>query len=120
MERIQSLSLRLLADTCYGANILRLPRKTCEQGVLIDCAKRDTGANATNSDDYWLHMYVMLSRATSLRDLLLIRAPEATFLLQGPPRDLKKRLWMFRARVDKCKKYAESIASQLGFQTFLR
>ena len=56
--------------------------KTCEQGVLIDCAKRDTGANATNPDDYWLHMYVMLSRTTSLQDLCLIRVPEATFLLQ--------------------------------------
>ena len=94
--------------------------KTCEQGVLIDCAKLDTGANATNPDDYWLHMYVMLSRATSLRDILLIRAPDATFLLQGPPRELKKRLQMFRARVAKCSKYALSIANQLGFQTFLR
>ena len=94
--------------------------KTCEQGVLIDCAKRDAGAHATDPDDYWLHMYVMLSRATSLRDILLIRAPDATFLLQGPPRELKKRLQMFQARVAKCSKYALSIANQLGFQTFLR
>ena len=94
--------------------------KTCEQGVLIDCAKRDAGAHATDPDDYWLHMYFMLSRATNLRDLLLICAPDATFLLQGPPRDLKKRLQMFRARVATCLKYAASIASQLGFQTFLR
>ena len=94
--------------------------KTCELGVVIDCAKRESGANATKPEDYWLHMYVMLSRATSLQDLLLIRAPDATFLLQGPPRELKQRLQMFRSRVAKCSKHALSIASKLGFQTFLR
>ena len=94
--------------------------KNCEQGVLIDCKKREECARPTDPEDYWLHMYVMLSRATSLHDILLIRAPDATFLLQGPPRDLKKRLQMFRGRVAKCSKYALSIASQLGFKMFLR
>ena len=94
--------------------------KTCEQGVLIDCAKREGNERETDPESHWLHMYVMLSRATSLHDILLIRAPDATFLLQGPPRDLKKRLQMFRSRVAKCSKYALSIASQLGFKMFLR
>ena len=30
-------------------------------------------------DDWWMHLYVMLSRATSLDDVLLLRALEADF-----------------------------------------
>ena len=94
--------------------------QTFHLGVVIDCAKRDTGARQTDLQDYWLHMYVMLSRATSLRDILLLRAPTASFLLQGPPRELAKRLATFRSRVAKCSKRACSLASQLGFQNLLR
>ena len=87
---------------------------------MIDCAKHEGPGRETDPESHWLHMYVMLSRATSLHDILLIRAPDETFLLQGPPRDLQKRLRMFRARVDKCRDYATSLASHLGFQQFLR
>ena len=88
-------------------------------GVLIDCAKRETGAHKTDAGDYWLHMYVMLSRATTLRDIVLIRAPPESFLLQGPPADLKKRLAVFRARVTACQNRALAIAANLGFDKFL-
>ena len=66
--------------------------KTCELGVLIDCARRIGGSHPMKDDDYWLHMYVMLSRATSIDDILLTRAPDASFLLRGPPPDLARRL----------------------------
>ena len=93
--------------------------KTYELGVVIDCAKRELGAHKTDQDDYWLHMYVMLSRATSLRDIVLIRAPDASFLLQGPPADLQRRLKMFRSRVDTCSRKALALAKELGFHKFL-
>jgi len=93
--------------------------KTYELGVLIDCAKRELGAHPTDPNDFWLHMYVMLSRATSLRDIILIRAPDKAFLLQGPPADLQKRLKMFRARVDSCSRKAVALAKELGFDKFL-
>jgi len=93
--------------------------KTYDMGVLIDCAKRETGNHKTDAGDYWLHMYVMLSRATTLRDIVLIRAPPESFLLQGPPADLKKRLAVFRARVTACQNRALAIAANLGFDKFL-
>ena len=93
--------------------------KTYELGVLIDCAKRELGAHPTDANDFWLHMYVMLSRATSLRDIILIRAPDKAFLLQGPPADLQKRLNMFRARVESCSRKAVVLAKELGFDKFL-
>ena len=93
--------------------------QTYELGVVIDCAKRELGAHKTDLNDYWLHMYVMLSRATSLRDVILLRAPDASFLLQGPPPDLQKRLKMFRSRVDTCARKAEALAKELGFLKFL-
>ena len=94
--------------------------RTCEHGVVVDCKKREgCGERDTRQEDYWLHMYVMLSRATSLADILLIRAPDARFLLQGPPQDLKARLEMFRARVATCREHALALAKGLGFDTFL-
>ncbi len=53
-----------------------------------------------DDDTLWLHLYVMLSRATTLKNLLLVRAPTAEFLLRGPPRDLVSRLDMFDHRHD--------------------
>ena len=69
-------------------------------------------------DDYWLHMYVMLSRATSLHDILLARAPDASFLLRGPPPDLARRLELFRASVTKCHQRAQKTAKEFGFESF--
>ena len=72
--------------------------KTFEQGVLIDCARREGGHYPLDLDDWWLHLYVMLSRATSLDDILLVRSPESSFLLRGPPANLARRLELFRTR----------------------
>ena len=94
--------------------------QTFEEGVVIDCARRETGQHPTSNDDWWLHLYVMLSRATSLRDIVLLRAPEASFLLQGPPAALRQRLEVFRQRVNRCHQEAEKMAGALGFQSLLR
>jgi hypothetical protein len=61
----------------------------------------------------------MLSRATRLEDLLLMRAPPASFLLQGPPASLRQQLEKFAARTAKCRYGAAELARELGFEEFL-
>ena len=51
-----------------------------------------------DEDSWWLHLYVVMSRATRLDDLLLVGAPPVEFLLRGQPRDLKQRVVMFASR----------------------
>ena len=94
--------------------------KTLRHGVIVDCARRESGAHPMEEEDWWLHLYVMLSRATSLDDLLLLRAPDADFLLRGPPADLRVRLAIFARRVRATRTRAEALARSFGFEAFLR
>ena len=66
-------------------------------------------------DDWWLELYVMLSRATRLEDLLLIRAPAFDFVRRGPPAGLKRQLLKFAARTEACRRVAERLTIELGF-----
>ena len=59
--------------------------RTMDAGVIIDCGWIEAGPHPKEPNDCWLDLYVMLSRATLLEDLLLMRAPSAAFLLRGPP-----------------------------------
>ena len=93
---------------------------TLRKGVIIDCARRTEGKVKVDDDKWWLDLYVMLSRATTLNNLLLLRAPEAEFLLQGPPKGLQQKLKMFDRRVAACRKKATKLAEDLGFERFLR
>ncbi len=61
---------------------------TFRKGVLADLGCL-AGANR---DDHWLSVYVMLSRATSLDDPLLLRLPDLSFFDQGPPPYLREFL----------------------------
>ena len=94
--------------------------KTLKGGVIIDCARRETGPHPMDDPTWWLHLYVMLSRATTLDDLLLLRAPEPEFLLRGPPPDLQAALETFAQRVETCRQTAAALAHELGLQQFLR
>ena len=64
-------------------------------GVIIDCGRQEGGAHKKEDDDWWLDLYVMLSRATRLEDLLLLRAPDLDFFAKGPPKTLQKQLATF-------------------------
>ena len=64
-------------------------------------------------------MYVMLSRATRLEDLLVMRAPDCEFLLRGPPAGLKNQLKKFAKRTEDNRRVAETLARELGFTEFL-
>ena len=89
-------------------------------GVVIDCARRTGERHPLSDDAYWLDMYVMLSRATKLENILLVRAPEAKLLLQGPPKSLQQKLNTFNNRVTACKTKATKLAQDLGLAQFLR
>ena len=87
---------------------------------MVDCARRESGPHPMDEEDWWLHMYVMLSRATSLDDLVLLRAPDADFLLRGPPADLRDSLELFARRVRSTRVRAEQLARSLGWAIPLR
>ena len=89
-------------------------------GVIVDAGRRETGAHPTDVGDYWLHLYVMLSRATRLDDLLLVRAPPVEFLKNGPPKDLARQLHVFATRTNLCREAAARLATELGMQAFLQ
>ena len=74
--------------------------RTMREGVILDCGRHESGTGKKEDDDWWLDLYVMLSRATRIEDLLLIRAPAAEFLLRGPPKGLKKQLLKFARRTE--------------------
>ena len=45
----------------------------------------DMGNMNTERDAYWSAMYVLLSRATRMEDLLIFRCPPKSFFDKGPP-----------------------------------
>ena len=76
---------RVLTSTaCQG--------RTMPLGVIIDAGCKDDRTEA-DRDARWLHLYVMLSRATAARDLLVLRAPDLEFLKRGPPADPRTFHW---------------------------
>ena len=92
--------------------------RTMHAGVVIDAARHEIGNTRKENDDWWLDLYVMLSRATRLEDLLVIRAPPVDFLLQGPPSSLKRQLQKLATRTSDGRKAAATIAKDLGFEHF--
>ena len=97
----------LTSTACQG--------RTMPKGVIVDAGYKDEH----DLDNYWPHLYVMLSRATSSDNLLMIRDPGLEFLTRGPPADLAARLRAFDARTNRCRVAAERLARDLGFAPFL-
>ena len=100
----------ITATACQG--------RTMHAGVIIDAGRHEIGETRKEDDDWWLDLYVMLSRATRLEDLVVIRAPPADFLLRGPPATLKSQLQKLATRVTGCRKDAAKVARELGFGQF--
>ena len=86
--------------------------QTLKGGVVIDCAKHDDGID---DDTWWLHLYVMLSRATQMQDMLLVRPPPAKVLFGGPPKELSAQLATLARRTAACRSDARRLAAELGF-----
>ena len=94
--------------------------RTMRDGVIIDCGRQEGGNHPNEDDDWWLDLYVMLSRATRLDDLLLLRAPDLKFFAKGPPKSLRSQLAKFASRTEACRKEAEHIARELDFARFIQ
>ena len=89
------------------------------KGVILDCGRHASGRGKKEDDDWWFDLYVMLSRATRIEDLLLMRAPSSEFLRRGPPPGLQKQLLKFAKRTADCRKAAETLLKELAFDEFL-
>ena len=65
--------------------------------VIIDCAQpRWLKGNESGETTCWLNLYVMLSRARSMEQMLLINAPSRTTHQTGPPPSVLQELQRLR------------------------
>ena len=88
--------------------------------MVLDCGRHEAGNGRKGDDDWWLELYVLLSRATRHEDLLLMRAPRIEFFLAGPPQGLRKQLEQLATRTKRRRRDATALAKELGFTEFLR
>ena len=90
--------------------------QTLRKGVTIDCARdEDAGRTGMSDEQWWLHLYVMFSRATCMRNMLILRPPPREFLERGPPASLRDALREFDKRAARSREEAEHLAAELGF-----
>ena len=82
---------------------------TFRQGVIADLGN-------LNSDpiNYWLNIYVILSRAIALDNLLLLRCPPKSFFDSGPPKYLRDFLEHISMTEEKTVKAAKAAAAFLN------
>ena len=66
--------------------------------------------------DWWLNLYVMLSRATRMQDLLLVRPPPRAVLENGPPAELRDALSAFHDRIADSERAAEVLCNDWGWR----
>ena len=70
--------------------------QTIRAKVTIDCARAEPqGSRGMSDDEWWLNLYVMLSRVTRMEDMLLLRPPPRTLVERGPPASVRRALQRF-------------------------
>ena len=90
--------------------------QTLRAGVTIDCARLEPqGKIGMDEDAWWLHLYVMCSRATCMADMLLLRPPPRSLLERGPPPSVRKALASFEMKIGDSVAAAEALAAEFGF-----
>ena len=91
--------------------------QTLRKGTVIDCQMQDTYGHQSGGDldaRWWLHLYVMFSRVTCMRNLLLLRPPPRELLEKGPPPNVRGALQLFAEKITESTRMAESWASDCG------
>ena len=89
--------------------------QTLRTGVTIDCARLGpTDKTGASDDHWWLHFYVMLSRATCMEDMLLLRPPPRDLLERRPLATIRAALASFEARVTDSLEAARELAATIG------
>ena len=90
---------------------------TIRTGVTVDCARLEPTGKTGMKDDIWcFHLYVLLSRATCMKDLLLLRPPPKDLLDKGPPQSIVSALQQFEANRLASVAEAEELALRMGIQ----
>ena len=91
--------------------------QTIRTGVTIDCARNaPVGQTGMQDGAWWLHLYVMFSRATCMEDMLILRPPPRELLEAGPPHSVRRALERFDQRIAASTEAAAAIAARLGMQ----
>ena len=72
---------------------------TLREGTIIDCARLPE----MDDENWWLHLYVMFSRVTTMDDMLLLRAPPREILELGPPAAIRTKVAQFQERAHICR-----------------
>ena len=65
--------------------------------------------------NYWLNVYVMLSRGIALNNLLILKCPPKTFFDEGPPKYLREFLTEIEDLKSQTTRAAKEAAKKLGF-----
>ena len=68
-----------------------------------------------SDDAWWFHLYVMLSRATRMEDMLLLRPPPKELLERGPPGAILRALERFIQLERDSVAEATQLCNDLGF-----
>ncbi len=90
--------------------------QTIRVGLTLDCERlAQVGRQGVSDDQWWLHLYVMFSRATTLEHLLILRPPPRTLLEKGPPASVRQALARFQEKIGGNERAATAIAGALGF-----
>ena len=66
--------------------------------------------------DWWLHLYVMFSRATCMESMLLLRPPPRELLEAGPPPSVKRALNRFDETIAASVQAATELADAFGIR----
>ena len=88
---------------------------TIRTGVTIDCARLEPAGKTGMKDDiWWFHLYVLLSRATCMKDMLLLRPPPRELLDGDPPQSIVSALQEFEVKRSASEAEAEEFALRTG------
>ena len=89
--------------------------QTLRQGVTIDCGRMEAkGHTGMQDSEWWLHLYVMFSRATCMNDILVLRPPPRALLEGGPPASIRQALQRFESRCGESTDAAVRLAAEMG------
>ena len=89
--------------------------QTIRTGLTIDCARTaPQGVRGTKDAEWWLHLYVMFSRATCLADMLLLRPPPRALLERGPPHSVMRALATFEQKIRATAQDAYGLAAKFA------
>ena len=88
---------------------------TIRTGVTIDCGRIEpSGSQGMSDETWWFHLYVMLSRATRMKDMLLLRPPPRELLERGPPKAILQALHRFVDLEERSVAEATQLCRELG------